>query len=228
LKKYDELARCTNVLTEGIELEFHKCVTQQEKCRSKWYEAEKENHETKKYFAKYKADQDTLEVKLKMARHQLDNEMKKRLKAEQTLDHMERQVQLIKELLLDRDTGITLTNEDKQTLAHSIQQWNTMAESKLFGDQTDLQESFSDSASSSVNLGISYDISADDILDDTAGSLNDRRKSKRGPTAPPLDCPTSTTEDGSEGTYFTKRTRICEEEDCRGFTKTTEVNEWIV
>ena len=60
LKKFDELSRCTNVLTEGIELEFHKFVTDQEKCRRKWAEAEKENHDTKKYYAKNKVSTATL------------------------------------------------------------------------------------------------------------------------------------------------------------------------
>ena len=78
LRKYDDLVRCTNILTEGIELEFHKFVHHQEKCRKKWNAVEMEHHESKRHMAKHKADQDTLEVKLKMARHQLDGEIKKR------------------------------------------------------------------------------------------------------------------------------------------------------
>jgi len=217
IKKYDDLSRCTNVLTEGIELEFHKCVSEQEKCRRKWYEAEKENHETKKYFAKYKADQDTLEVKLKMARHQLDNEMKKRLKAEQSLEQMSRQLELIKELLLDKDSGAVLSVQDKQALANSIHQYHT--ESRIFSE-TNLHQSYTLDDSSSVDLGDSnYDMSADDILDDTAGSLDGRRKSKRGPTAPPLDIPSST--DGSEDCYSSKRTRISDEDDDSSVYTTT-------
>ena len=162
IKKYDELVRCTNVLIEGIELEFHKFVAHQEKCRKKWHTAEEENHETKKYMAIYKADQDTLEVKLKMARHQLDIEMKKRLKAEQSVDHMARQLQLIKELLLDKDTGMTLSAADKQALAHSIHQQYNMTESRIV--ETGLQQSYT-LDESSIDLPESeYDISENDIL----------------------------------------------------------------
>lgn len=240
LKKFDDLTRCSNVLTEGIEQEFHKCVTEQEKCRKKWQEAEKENHETKKYFAKYKADQDTLELKLKLARHQLDDEMKKRLKAEQSLEQMSRQLELIKELLLDKDCGAGLSDEDKHRLAKSIHEYH--AESRIFSE-TNLhqEESMYTDEQSSVELGESnYDISADDILDDTGEGLLDgnRRKSKRplGPTAPPMDEPSST--DGSEG-YSSKRTRMSTDEDSSEYsarvTKTTtasrkessEVKEWF-
>ena len=78
LRKYDDLVRCTNVLTEGIEAEFHKFVQHQEKCRKKWSAVEAKNIENRNFVLKHKADQDTIEVKLKMTRHQLDVEMKKR------------------------------------------------------------------------------------------------------------------------------------------------------
>jgi len=114
VKKYDDLIRCTNVLTEGIESEFLKFVSHQEECRKKWQNVEEENHEMKKFMAKYKASKDTLDIQLNMARHQLDAEIKKRLKAEQSVDHMARQLQLIKELLLDKDSsGDTRSMFDK-------------------------------------------------------------------------------------------------------------------
>ena len=210
IKKYDELVRCTNVLTEGIELEFHKFVAHQEKCRKKWHKAEEENHETKKYMAKYKADKDTLEVKLKMARHQLDTEMKKRLKAEQSVEHMARQLQLIKELLLDRDTGMTLSEADKQALAHSIHQYN-MTESRIV--ENGLHQSYT-LDESSIDLPESeYDISENDILDDTGGSLlGDRRKTKRDhPLAPPPRY--APTDETSEDPDYAKRTRFYEEDE---------------
>jgi len=207
LRKYDELVRCTNVLTEGIELEFLKFVQHQEKCRKKWETIEEEHHESKKIMAKHKADQDTLEVKLKMARHQLDGEIKKRLKAEQSVEHMARQLELIKELLLDKDT-ISLSDADKKALAHSIHQYNnTIAESRNVS-LSGLHQSYTMEESSFDLPDSEYDISEDDILDETGASmLGDRRKSKRGhPSAPPLN-PSVSPHDSCENDYG-KRTRV--------------------
>ncbi|XP_057293009.1 rac GTPase-activating protein 1-like isoform X2 [Hydractinia symbiolongicarpus] len=215
IKKYDELIRCTNVLTEGIESEFLRFVSHQDECRKKWLTAEEENHDMKKYMAKYKADKDTLEVKLKMARHQLDAEMKKRLKAEQSVDHMARQLQLIKELLLDKDSVSQLSSADKQALAQSIHQYNTTSHLQDYegkSGQADLLNQSYTLDESSFDLPASeYDNTEDDILDYTGGSIlgnGDRRKShKRGRPSAPLLGPDETSED----TDYSKRVRVTEE-----------------
>lgn len=160
LRKYDELIKCTNVLNEGIENEFSKFVAQSEKCRRKWHKVEEECHDSRKYMAKYKAEQDTLEVKLKMARHQLDAEMKKRLKAEQSVEHLDRQLELIKELLMDKST-------DKQTLVQSISRYDHTVHAV-----TDASLHLSYTVDTSIELPDSeYDISENDILDDTGGRV---------------------------------------------------------
>ena len=115
IKKYDELIRNTNVLSESIEQEVKKFISHQEIAQKSWKETNAENHDTKKYLAKYQADKDSLEVKLKMARSQLDKEQKKRLKAEQSVDHLTRQLELIKELLLEKNGDKTML---AQTLSH--------------------------------------------------------------------------------------------------------------
>jgi len=217
VKKYDELIRCTKILTEGIENEFSKFATHHEHSRKKWLACEEENHDMKKYIAKYTADKDTLEVKLKMARHQLDSEMKKRLKAEQSVDHMARQLELIKELLLDKDSGAHLSLADKQALAQSINQYSNASTFQHLRDEdtrgADLHnQSYTFDESSSFLSPSDYDKTEDDILDNTGGSVlgnNNRRKShKRGrPSAPPLPADETTSDD----TDYVKRTKVTEE-----------------
>ncbi|XP_066929339.1 LOW QUALITY PROTEIN: rac GTPase-activating protein 1-like [Clytia hemisphaerica] len=219
VKKYDELIRCTNVLTEGIETEFVKFVKHQEDSRKKWQHVEEENHEMKKYMAKYKASKDTLDIQLNMARHQLDAEIKKRLKAEQSVDHMARQLQLIKELLLDKDgSGDTKLVFDKlqQQINDTVgQRVDNEQQADLINQSYTLDESSFDLPASE------YDNTEDDILDLTGGSVlgNGRRRSnKRGlPTAPPLNEVDSTESELS--TYQVKKTRVSEEKPARKFKK---------
>ena len=119
IRKFDDLVRCTNVMADGLKVELNKFVSQQENCHMKWRTVEEENQETKKYMAKFKTDQGLLEIKLRKTRKQLDMEIENRVKAEQSVDHMKRQLELIKELLRDRDGGNSSTAADKQALVHS-------------------------------------------------------------------------------------------------------------
>ena len=114
---------------------------------------------------------------------------------------MARQLELIKELLLDKDT-VSLSDDAKKALAHSIQQHNqTLAESRI--TDHNLHQSYTIDEDSFVLPDSQYDESGDDILDDTAWSTSDRRSSKRvHPSAPSLTAPMSTTEvDTSEDDY---------------------------
>ncbi|CAH3191708.1 unnamed protein product [Porites evermanni] len=113
---FDDIVRSTSVLAEGIEGEFIKFVTQQEECRKKWLSAENEAIRLKQEIAKLQAENEALEVKLKHARSQVEIEIKKRMKAEATQDHLERQVALIRELLSDKDTMSRLNDNERQTL----------------------------------------------------------------------------------------------------------------
>lgn len=215
IKKYDDLIRCTNVLSEGIEHEFIKFVSHQEKSRRKWQMVEEESHESRKFVAKYKAEQDTLEVKLKMARHQLDLEMKKRLKAEQSVDHLARQLELIKELLLDKST-------DKQTLVQTFSKYD-----KSLHATTEASMHFSYTVDTSIELPDSeYDISENDILDETGVvSPGHARKGKRGrPSAPPLQLKPPTTDDTSEDSECPKRSRVSVDNSSE-LTKVTRMSE---
>lgn len=113
---FDDIVRSTTVLAEGIEGEFIKFVSQQEECRKKWLVAENEAVRLKQEIARITAENEALEVKLKHARSQVEVEIKKRMKAEATQDHLERQVALIRELLNDKDTMSRLNDNERQTL----------------------------------------------------------------------------------------------------------------
>ncbi|CAH1238083.1 RACGAP1 [Branchiostoma lanceolatum] len=79
---FDDLVRCTNVLTEGCESEFLQFVRSQEQCRQRWLSAEMESGGMRERLVKLQAEKDALETKLKHARNQVDIEMKRRMKAE--------------------------------------------------------------------------------------------------------------------------------------------------
>jgi len=173
LKKHDELIRCTNVLTDGIQFELTKILTQQENNNKRWKVIDEENHDTKKYLAKFKAEKDKLEAKLRQAKHQLDIEAKKRVKAEQEVDHLTRQLQLIRELLLDKDA-----NSQSRALAQSMSisrcertLQSNESESSLHGSE----DSRTNSQCSSNGLVVSdYDVSGNDVMLASLKYVNDR------------------------------------------------------
>ena len=114
---------------------------------------------------------------------------------------MSRQLELVKELLIDQDHG-SLSDDAKKALAHSIHQHNlTFAENRI-SDQSRLHQSYGDDSMAMLQDS-QYDDSCDDLLDETTSVVNERRKSKRvHPSAPCLNPPVSTTEvDTSEDDY---------------------------
>ncbi|KAK3731508.1 hypothetical protein QZH41_008539 [Actinostola sp. cb2023] len=164
---FDDIVRSASVLSEGIEGEFLKFVIQQEECRKKWLETEANCLKLKQEIAKLKADNETLDVKLKHARNQIEIEIKRRMKAEAAQDHLDRQVALIRELLTDKDTMSRLNENERQTLMQSIQISHLQTDDvrsprkRPYG----IDES---SASILSPSDISYDTTADDLVSSCA------------------------------------------------------------
>ncbi|XP_065054035.1 rac GTPase-activating protein 1-like isoform X2 [Rhopilema esculentum] len=207
IRNFDDLVRCSSVLTEGIEGEFLKFVKHQEECRQKWIRAEQENVSMKQSMAKLRAEKDTLNVHLKHARNQLENEMQKRTRIEQEKDHLARQLSLIKDLLCERDSG-SLTSKERDTIALLGNVPPPPVNRGSYG----LSESFTTTRDSigSMLSESEYDKSGDDILMDdrysTDGSL--KTGSKRGkPSAPPVSDGTET----DDLDVNIKKTRVTEE-----------------
>uniref|UniRef100_A0A8D0HLZ0 Rac GTPase-activating protein 1 n=1 Tax=Sphenodon punctatus TaxID=8508 RepID=A0A8D0HLZ0_SPHPU len=89
-----------------------------EEFRKKWQKAEYELARTKDLLMKTETERSALDVKLKHARNQVDVEIKRRQRAEVDCEKLERQIQLIRELLMCDSAGsIHLSEEQKSALA---------------------------------------------------------------------------------------------------------------
>lgn len=179
---FDDIVRSTSVLAEGIEGEFIKFVSQQEECRKRWLAAENETIRLKQDIAKLAAENEALEVKLKHARSQVEIEIKKRMKAEATQDHLERQVALIRELLNDKDTMSRLNDNERQTLIQLSQCHHedlTSPRKRRFSGQDESTGSILSPSD------ISYDNTEDDL--DVPHPKRASMHGKPAPSAPDLD-----------------------------------------
>ncbi|NXS47426.1 RGAP1 protein, partial [Balaeniceps rex] len=115
---YDQLMRQAEVLSEGNECQFIQLAKNFEEYRRKLQKTEHELGRYKDLFMKTEAERSALDVKLKHARNQVDVEIKRRQKAETDCEKLERQIQLIRELLMcDASGSIQLSEEQKSALA---------------------------------------------------------------------------------------------------------------
>uniref|UniRef100_A0A674MCB1 Rac GTPase-activating protein 1 n=1 Tax=Takifugu rubripes TaxID=31033 RepID=A0A674MCB1_TAKRU len=106
-------------LNESIEPQFIQMAVNFEDCRKKWMRTDEDLVSCKKVLAKVETERGALEVKLKHARNQVDVEIRRRQKAEAVYEKLERQLQLIKELLTSDSSGnsVHLSEEQRSALA---------------------------------------------------------------------------------------------------------------
>ncbi|NXV72890.1 RGAP1 protein, partial [Atlantisia rogersi] len=115
---YDQLMRQAEALSEGDEYQFIHLAKNFEEYRRKLQKTEHELGRYKDLLMKTEAERSALDVKLKHARNQVDVEIKRRQKAETDCEKLERQIQLIRELLMcDASGSIQLSEEQKSALA---------------------------------------------------------------------------------------------------------------
>ncbi|KAG2468277.1 RGAP1 protein, partial [Polypterus senegalus] len=89
-----------------------------ENCRQKWLKSEQELACCNELLTKTEAERSALDVKLKHARNQVDVEIKRRQRAEAECEKLDRQIQLIRELLIAENTSsIQLNDEQRSALA---------------------------------------------------------------------------------------------------------------
>ncbi|XP_067002574.2 rac GTPase-activating protein 1 [Anabrus simplex] len=118
LASYDDLIRCTNVLTEsGCEAEFMRFALGQLECQRKWLAAENECKRLQQELEAANNSRTDLEKKLLLARRFLDGEKKKRYATEQELAAVEKQLGMVRDLVLGDDSKIPINNETKEKLA---------------------------------------------------------------------------------------------------------------
>ncbi|NXW67630.1 RGAP1 protein, partial [Hirundo rustica] len=115
---YEQLTRQAELLGEGNECQFIQLAKNFEEYRRKWQKTEHELSRYKDLLMKTEAERSALDVKLKHARNQVDVEIKRRQKAEMDCEKLERQIQLIRELLMcDASGSIQLSEEQRSVLA---------------------------------------------------------------------------------------------------------------
>ncbi|XP_028654371.1 rac GTPase-activating protein 1 [Erpetoichthys calabaricus] len=114
----EQLLRQTEVLSEGLEPQFLQLARCFENCRQKWLKTEREVVCCKELLTKTEAERSALDVKLKHARNQVDVEIKRRQRAEAECEKLDRQIQLIRELLIaENSSSIQLNDEQRSALA---------------------------------------------------------------------------------------------------------------
>ncbi|XP_063808104.1 rac GTPase-activating protein 1 isoform X2 [Pseudophryne corroboree] len=115
---FEQLMRHVDGLNEGIEPQFIQLAKNFEDFRRKWQKTEHDLVKSREVLMKTETERSALEVKLKHARNQVDVEIKRRQRAEAECEKLERQIQLIRELLMcDTSGSIQLSEQQKSALA---------------------------------------------------------------------------------------------------------------
>uniref|UniRef100_A0A3Q4AP95 Rac GTPase-activating protein 1 n=1 Tax=Mola mola TaxID=94237 RepID=A0A3Q4AP95_MOLML len=117
--QFQSLRAQVDGLNESIEPQFLQMAVNFEDCRKKWLRADEELVSCKEVLAKVQTERGALEVRLKHARNQVDVEIRRRQKAEAVYEKLERQLQLIRELLVTENNGnsVYLSEEQRSALA---------------------------------------------------------------------------------------------------------------
>ncbi|XP_063071062.1 rac GTPase-activating protein 1-like isoform X1 [Engraulis encrasicolus] len=106
------------LLNEDVEPKFLQMALCFERCRGQWLRVEEELGGCQERLTKAETERGALEVKLKHARNQVDVEVRRRQKAEAECEKMDRQIQLIRDLLVcDGSTSLQLNEEQRSALA---------------------------------------------------------------------------------------------------------------
>uniref|UniRef100_A0A3Q2XQV5 Rac GTPase-activating protein 1 n=1 Tax=Hippocampus comes TaxID=109280 RepID=A0A3Q2XQV5_HIPCM len=116
---YEKMRSQVELLSEGVEPSFILMAQNFEDCRRKWLVAEENLTSCKEVLTKTETERSSLEVKLKHARNQVDVEIRRRQKAEADCDKLDRQIQLIRDLLTSEGSSnsIQLSAEQRSALA---------------------------------------------------------------------------------------------------------------
>ncbi|KAM4609409.1 rac GTPase-activating protein 1 [Polymixia lowei] len=177
------LERITMEEKANTELEFLEVVKNFEATRKKWLHAEMELKKYKELLVKSDVAKAALEVKLKHARNQVDVEIKKRYKVEADYQYLQRQMQLMCDILVqDSKSSACLNDEQKSLLATFDHKAANVTQYKSSKRLTVIDES-----SFLSHSDISYDRTDDDLDLDTTiikplrSRAREKRRSSMGP-----------------------------------------------
>ncbi|KAM7405167.1 hypothetical protein PAMP_012451 [Pampus punctatissimus] len=171
---YDNLRMQADVLNENIEPNFIQMARNFDDCRRKWLRTEQELGSCKEILTKAETERGALEVKLKHARNQVDVEIRRRQKAEADCEKLDRQIQLIRDLLTSEGStnSIQLSAEQRSALAFLNTNYQPPAALNTSRRLMTIDES------ASILSDISYD-KTDDSLDWDSSTVRTVRLKKR-------------------------------------------------
>ncbi|KAM8974942.1 rac GTPase-activating protein 1 [Pelodytes ibericus] len=170
---FEQLMRQVDGLNDGIEPQFIQLAKNFEDFRRKWQKTEHELVKSKEILMKTETERSALEVKLKHARNQVDVEIKRRQRAEAECEKLERQIQLIRELLMcDPSCSIQLSEQQKSALAF------LNSKTRLSNDGNGTKRLSTIDESASILSDISFD-KTEDSLDWDSSLVRNVRLKKR-------------------------------------------------
>ncbi|XP_035517074.1 rac GTPase-activating protein 1-like [Morone saxatilis] len=175
--QFQSLRAQVDGLNEGIEPQFLQMAVNFEECRKKWLRSDEELVSCKEGLAKAQTERGALEVKLKHARNQVDVEIRRRQKAEAVYEKLERQLQLIRELLTENNgNSVHLSEEQRSALAFLSA--HSQAAQTAKGNLNSSRRLTTIDESASLLSDISYD-QTDDSLDWDSSVMRTVRLRKR-------------------------------------------------
>ncbi|XP_037540607.1 rac GTPase-activating protein 1 [Nematolebias whitei] len=209
---YEKLRTQVDLLNENIEPNFIQMAQNFEDCRRKWLRTEQELGSCKEKLTKAEMERGALDVKLKHARNQVDVEIRRRQKAEADYETLERQIQLIRDLLTSEGSSNSIQLSAEQRSALAFLSANTQGATNV----NTSRRLMTIDESASILSDISYD-KTDDSLDWDSSNVRtvklkkrEKRRSSRYADGPPAPSKRSrstgrTSEKGNE-TLVTKTT----------------------
>ncbi|KAM6976797.1 rac GTPase-activating protein 1 [Aplochiton taeniatus] len=171
---FDNLRSQVDILNESVEPQFIQMAYNFEDCRRKWFRVEQDLGSCKEVLAKAETERAALEVKLKHARNQVDVEIRRRQKAEADCEKLDRQIQLIRELLITEGSSNSIQLNEEQRSALAFLNARSQAPSNMNTSRklTTIDES------ASILSDISFD-KTDDSLDWDSSVVRTVRLKKR-------------------------------------------------
>uniref|UniRef100_A0AAX7V7E3 Rac GTPase-activating protein 1 n=1 Tax=Astatotilapia calliptera TaxID=8154 RepID=A0AAX7V7E3_ASTCA len=176
-------------MKQGWGGEFLQMAVNFEDCRKKWLQAGEELVSSKEMLAKAETERGALEVKLKHARNQVDVEIRRRQKAEAVYEKLERQLQLIRELLVSENNGGSVLLSEEQRSALAFLSAHSQAAQAANSNLNSSRRLTTIDESASLVSDISYD-HTDDSLDWDSSVMKNvrlRRRQKRRSSRKPSE-----------------------------------------
>ncbi|XP_037304440.2 rac GTPase-activating protein 1-like [Pungitius pungitius] len=176
--QFQSLRAQVDGLNEGIEPQFLQMAIHFEECRKKWLRAGEELVSCREVLSKAETERGALEVKLKHARNQVDVEIRRRQKAEAVHEKLERQLQLIRDLLISENNGSSVHLSEEQRSALAFLSAHSQAAQAAVSNVNTSRRLTTIDESASLLSDISYD-QTDDSLDWDTSAMRTVRLRKR-------------------------------------------------